>query len=57
MGALDEDIYMVIKVGASNGQNDQLVGAITIKLVNMITLEKDYGFFLVLMTFAYKGNF
>jgi hypothetical protein len=45
MGALDEDIYMVKKVAPSNGQNDQLVGAITIKLANMITLQKDCGLF------------
>ncbi len=57
MGALDEDIYMVKKVAPTNGQNDQLVGVITIKLAIMITFQKDYGLFLVLMTFAYKGTF
>jgi hypothetical protein len=48
---------MVKKVAPSKGQNDQLVGAITIKLANMITLQKEYGLFLVFMTFAYKENF
>jgi len=45
MGALDEDIYMVKKVAPTNGQNDQLVGVITIKLAIMITFQKDYGIF------------
>jgi hypothetical protein len=45
MGALDEDIYMVKKVVPSNGQNDQLVGAITIKLANMYFAKGSWPFF------------
>jgi hypothetical protein len=45
MGALDEDICMVKKMAPSNGQNDQLVGVITIKLASTITFQKDRGLF------------
>jgi len=60
LGCLHMEVINVLYDKGINRIKDKTtlsLGAITIKWANTIILQKDYGLFLIIMTFAYKRIF